>query len=78
MYQCNICKLEYGRRDHLLRHQKIKHNEFQYNCDICSYGCNKKSILIRHFENAHNFMSSTTSMYRIIYLKKNQCWELMN
>jgi hypothetical protein len=48
MYQCGVCKTEYARADHLIRHVRSHTKQRPYVCYICPKGFGRQDLLKRH------------------------------
>ncbi|KAJ5372052.1 C6 and C2H2 transcription factor [Penicillium concentricum] len=47
-YQCGVCKKEYGRADHLIRHVRSHTADKPFSCEICGKGFGRIDLLRRH------------------------------
>ncbi|KAJ5653307.1 C6 and C2H2 transcription factor [Penicillium lividum] len=52
-YQCGVCKKEYGRADHLIRHVRSHTSDKPFKCDRCGKGFTRIDLLRRHAQ-GHN------------------------
>ena len=48
MYQCGMCKAEYARADHLVRHVRSHTKQRPFICAICTKGFGRQDLLKRH------------------------------
>lgn len=48
MYQCGVCKAEYGRPDHLIRHVRGHTKQRPFICTVCGKGFARQDLLKRH------------------------------
>lgn len=48
MYQCGLCKAEYGRVDHLVRHVRSHTKQRPFSCTVCGKGFARQDLLKRH------------------------------
>lgn len=48
MFQCGVCKSEYARSDHLLRHVRSHTNQRPFVCSVCAKGFARQDLLKRH------------------------------
>ena len=48
MYQCGLCKAEYGRADHLVRHVRSHTKQRPFICTVCGKGFARQDLLKRH------------------------------
>lgn len=48
MFQCGICKSEYARSDHLLRHVRTHTRQRPFICSVCAKGFARQDLLKRH------------------------------
>ena len=48
MYHCGVCKAEYSRADHLVRHVRSHTKQRPFSCTICSKGFGRQDLLKRH------------------------------
>jgi hypothetical protein len=60
MYQCGVCKSEYDRSDHLLRHIRSHTKQRPFICSICTKGFARQDLLKRHL-GTHAGHGSTSS-----------------
>jgi hypothetical protein len=60
MFQCGVCKSEYDRSDHLLRHIRSHTNQRPFICSICTKGFARQDLLKRHI-GTHDKDGSTAS-----------------
>lgn len=48
MYHCGMCKAEYSRADHLIRHVRSHTKQRPFSCTVCSKGFGRQDLLKRH------------------------------
>jgi hypothetical protein len=60
MFQCGVCRSEYDRSDHLLRHIRSHTKQRPFVCSICIKGFGRQDLLKRHL-GTHSKDDSTSS-----------------
>ena len=60
MYQCGVCKAEYARSDHLIRHVRAHTNQRPFSCRVCNKGFGRQDLLKRHMT-THSAQTPTRS-----------------
>ncbi|EEU41518.1 uncharacterized protein NECHADRAFT_9981, partial [Fusarium vanettenii 77-13-4] len=50
---CSHCSREFGRAEHLVRHERTHTKEKPYGCDLCTQAFSRRDLLRRHEWKAH-------------------------
>ena len=51
--KCELCELEFSRKDPLQRHMRTVHSSKQLKCELCDYVSQRKENLKRHHNSVH-------------------------
>ncbi|KAI8651619.1 hypothetical protein NCS55_01407600 [Fusarium keratoplasticum] len=53
IHRCSHCSREFGRAEHLVRHERTHTKEKPYGCDLCTQAFSRRDLLRRHEWKAH-------------------------
>ena len=78
IHHCNICKVEFKQRNHLIKHNESVHQGIRFPCSQCEYRATRKEHLTRHMklnhkiENQFHCASCSFKTDRNDYLKTHE------